>query len=128
MAKDIREEVRRLRADGVSEEDAIRRAAKSDDDDSDEPDVPAEDDTDDVEPSESSEPSGRQFVIVTKDFSGLGWAKKLQSEGETVCIATDYTVCNVSRDAYSVFRYPGPGLKILQLVGGVETHRVYAFL
>ncbi len=90
MAKDIREEVRRLRADGVSEEDAIRRAARPTDDDSDEPDVPAEDDTGDVEPSESSEPSGRQFVIVTKDFSGLGWAKVLQSEGEDVCIATDY--------------------------------------
>jgi phosphoribosylamine-glycine ligase len=29
----------------------------------------------------------RQFVIVTKDFSGLGWAKKLQEEGEAVTVA-----------------------------------------
>lgn len=29
----------------------------------------------------------RQFVCVTKDFSGLGWAKKLMEEGETVTLA-----------------------------------------
>lgn len=32
----------------------------------------------------------RQFVIVTKDFSGLGWAKKLTEEGETVTVATKF--------------------------------------
>lgn len=36
----------------------------------------------------SSESSSRQFVIVTKDFTGLGWAKKLQEEGEAVTVAT----------------------------------------
>jgi phosphoribosylamine--glycine ligase len=29
----------------------------------------------------------RLFVIVTEDFSGLGWAKKLQEEGEKVIVA-----------------------------------------
>src|SRR5260370_106427 len=29
----------------------------------------------------------RQFVICTRDFSGLGWAKKLMEEGETVTVA-----------------------------------------
>lgn len=30
----------------------------------------------------------RLFVVVTKDMSGLGWAKKLQEEGERVVLAT----------------------------------------
>lgn len=38
---------------------------------------------------ESPESPTRQFVVVTKDFSGLGWAKKLQEEGETVTLALE---------------------------------------
>lgn len=89
MAKDITERVRQLRAAGMPEEDAIRQAAAPDPPD--ELDVLAEDDDTDVSEPDTPEPSDRQFVIVTKDFSGLGWAKKLTEEGETVTLATDYT-------------------------------------
>ena len=42
----------------------------------------------DVEASTSDSPA-RQFVVVTADYSGLGWAKKLQDEGETVTLAVE---------------------------------------
>lgn len=35
------------------------------------------------------EPSARNWIIYTKDFSGLGWAKKLLEEGEQVVVAVD---------------------------------------
>ena len=33
--------------------------------------------------------SSRDWIIYTKDFSGLGWAKKLQEEGESVVVAVE---------------------------------------
>ena len=81
----IRENVRALKSQGYSEVDALARAAKHSKGSTD------PDETDDTELADvqSDEPDSqdRQFVVVTKDFSGLGWAKKLQEEGETVTLA-----------------------------------------
>lgn len=77
----VQENIRALRAEGYSELEAIQRANKSDS-----PDENDETEPTDVEPEESDS-QDRQFVIVTKDYSGLGWAKKLQEEGETVTLA-----------------------------------------
>jgi phosphoribosylamine-glycine ligase len=85
---DIREDVRRYREQGLSEVDAIKKASKgkgsvqtapqpSDNEE-------VEDDLEDVDI-----PSDRCFVVITKDMSGLGWAKRLQDEGETVYVARD---------------------------------------
>ena len=79
----IRENVRSLKQQGYSEVEAIARANKRRAD-PDEPDASDESTELGVDDSEASD---RQFVIVTKDFSGLGWAKKLQEEGETVTLA-----------------------------------------
>ena len=76
-----RENIRALRAEGYSELEAIKLANKSDSSDEEEDSTPAYDGEDDS-PSQD-----RQFVIVTKDYSGLGWAKKLMEEGETVTLA-----------------------------------------
>ena len=83
----IAENARSLRRQGYSETEALARANKfaKDSEDSTPTDVEDSDDSD-----SSRKDSTRQFVIVTKDFSGLGWAKKLQEEGETVTVATDF--------------------------------------
>lgn len=70
-----REKVRDLVADGLSEADAIRQVYGHTADD---PELAG------------GRSTSRQFVVVTKDFSGLGWAAKLAEEGETVTVATDY--------------------------------------
>lgn len=75
----IRENVRQLRADGYSEAEAIRLANQSDSSDEDDQSLSYEED--------ESPSQDRQFVVVTKDYSGLGWAKKLMEEGETVTLA-----------------------------------------
>ena len=98
------EQIRQLRSRGISEVDAIRQThtgTQSADnetvgapptDHTAEPGEPEDADSatspDDVEGSPDRQ-SDRQFVIVTKDFSGLGWAKKLTEEGETVTLALD---------------------------------------
>ncbi len=79
----VAENVRTLRTQGYAESDAIRKARKYAQSESDDPVDRF------LEPVEEST-HHRQFVIVTQDFSGLGWAKKLQEEGETVTIATEY--------------------------------------
>ena len=42
------------------------------------------------DPPETDAPARRSFVVVTKDFSGLGWARRLVQEGETVAVATTF--------------------------------------
>jgi phosphoribosylamine-glycine ligase len=81
----IAENIRQLRQSGLSEQEATARAhqyARGEDDSVESEEEPS------VE--ESAPSSGRQFVVVTSDFSGLGWAKKLQEEGETVTLAVKY--------------------------------------
>src|ERR1035437_826676 len=86
MALPIGERIRALRARGFSEREAVLRTHKG----------PAKEPADpkpDTEPPgaepETAAPSGRQFVVVTKDGSGLGWAKKLQEEGEDVVLVLE---------------------------------------
>jgi hypothetical protein len=81
----VSEQIRVLRNQGHSEAEAIRLAH---DIESDVPDE-SEEALPDVQATEDSQ--GRRFVVVTKDFSGLGWAKKLQEEGEDVVVAVDYS-------------------------------------
>lgn len=40
-----------------------------------------------IEEKVTRETDVREFIIVTRDFSGLGWAKKLQHEGNDVILA-----------------------------------------
>jgi phosphoribosylamine-glycine ligase len=80
----VAEDIRKGRNSGMSERDAILKAYKGSSDDSEEAE-PAHSSEADPEPSGDSD---RQWVIVTKDFSGLGWAKKLIEEGETVTVAS----------------------------------------
>lgn len=75
-----RERIRALKGQGYPEVDAIKAVGE----DRDEPDE------DESPESEAAEEAARQFVIVTRDFSGLGWAKKLLEEGESVVIATTF--------------------------------------
>jgi phosphoribosylamine--glycine ligase len=75
----IKENIRSLRAEGYSEAEAIKLANKSD--------SPEDEDSTPAYDGEESPSQDRQFVIVTKDYSGLGWAKKLMEEGETVTLA-----------------------------------------
>ena len=84
----VRENVRILKAQGFSEMDALEHAhsyarGAVDSDDS------GETDADDFayDEGEAEDSQDRQFVVVTKDFSGLGWAKKLHEEGENVTLA-----------------------------------------
>jgi phosphoribosylamine-glycine ligase len=81
----IRENIRSLRGQGYSEVDAVARA-NAYADGSDETDGEEDAVGSDVAADDSTS-SARQFVVVTKDYSGLGWAKKLQEEGETVTLA-----------------------------------------
>ena len=116
MAKDITEKVRQLRSEGVPEEDAIRQAAAPEDAESEE-----SDDTDEEAPDISE--ASRQFVIVTKDFSGLGWAKTLQSEGEDVVIATDYAA-EEDPDFRKMMRRVGEGwVDVLSLSEALTKYR-----
>lgn len=83
---DIREDVRRYREQGLSEADAIKKASKA------KPRVEkvtplVEDEDESLDDVEID--SDRCFVVVSKDMSGLGWAKVLQDEGETVYLARD---------------------------------------
>ena len=80
----IADDIRAGRNSGLSERDAILKARKGSSDESEEVEPAHSSDAD----PESSDDSDRQWVIVTKDFSGLGWAKKLLEEGETVTIAS----------------------------------------
>src|ERR1035437_3197171 len=77
------ENVRSLKQQGLSEREALLRLSKS----------KSADPKPDAEPPgaepETAAPSGRQFVVVTKDGSGLGWAKKLQEEGEDVVLVLE---------------------------------------
>jgi phosphoribosylamine--glycine ligase len=79
------ENVRALRQSGLSEREAVLRVGAT----------PAEsEETADAAPDVSGDtvagdPAGRQFVVVTQDGSGLGWAKKLQEEGETVTLVLE---------------------------------------
>ncbi len=79
----IKENVRTLKSQGYSEVAALARANKFASPD---PDETADDALAYVQANEPDS-QDRQFVVVTKDFSGLGWAKKLQEEGETVTLA-----------------------------------------
>ena len=83
----IKENIRGLRAQGFSETEAISRANKyaADMGGGDSPD--SDDSGSRSVEEDESESVDRQFVVVTKDFSGLGWAKKLMEEGETVTVA-----------------------------------------
>src|SRR5207302_4060383 len=81
----IRENVRALKSQGYSEVDALARANKYAKGSTD-PDETEDAELADVQ-SDEPDSQDRQFVVVTKDFSGLGWAKKLQEEGETVTLA-----------------------------------------
>ena len=90
MAKSPKEElrdedVRTAKAAGLSERDAILKVYTSSSDESEE--AEPVDNSEEADPDSSGDPD-RQWVIVTKDFSGLGWAKKLLEEGETVTIAS----------------------------------------
>lgn len=80
----ISDNIRVLRQQGHSEQEAIARAQKYARNEFDEPEDDPE--SEDVAPEDSGS-SDRQWVVVTKDFSGLGWAKKLQEEGERVTVA-----------------------------------------
>lgn len=74
MADYPHERMRALKSRGLSEEEAAIESAKA-------------------SPSKKTyarKDEDRIFVVVTKDFSGLGWAKKLTDEGEDVYIAVDY--------------------------------------
>jgi phosphoribosylamine--glycine ligase len=68
------ENIRTLRQQGYSEAEAIARATKQ---------------TPETVTITPKAKTGRLFVVVTRDFSGLGWAKVLQDEGNRVIIATD---------------------------------------
>src|ERR1700676_2370926 len=83
----IAENVRSLISKGSREADAVARANEyaNGSDATDEEDEPVGEDI----AADESTSSARQFVIVTKDYSGLGWAKKLQEEGETVTLAVE---------------------------------------
>lgn len=78
----LQENIRALRHEGYSEEEAVRRATMQSEGD----DAPESDES----VAGGSNAAGRRFVVVTKDFSGLGWAKKLQEEGEEVVVAVKY--------------------------------------
>ncbi len=91
----IAENVRALKQRGVSESDAVSQANRYAKEERDDPEDDHEgeshgDVADDLELAESRPDAVRQFVLVTKDFSGLGWAKKLLEEGETVTVATSF--------------------------------------
>lgn len=74
----IRENIRLLRQQGLSEADATTRAHK----------FAKEGSGGDTADDSGVVGKGREFVVVTKDFSGLGWANTLQQEGETVTVMT----------------------------------------
>ena len=84
----IAENVRTLKGQGYSESAAVARANTfaGDDETEDEPSDEARSDSTVAE----SRPATRQFVVVTKDFSGLGWASTLQAEGEHVTVAVKF--------------------------------------
>src|SRR4051812_29351595 len=72
----IAENVRLLRSQGLSESDATARAMKH-----------AKAGSKTVM-HYTPPTTGRSFAIYTSDFSGLGWAKVLQDEGESVVLVT----------------------------------------
>lgn len=110
----IAENVRSLRKQGYSETEAVSRANKfASDDDDDYAENPTE--------SAAEEPINRQFVIVTKDFSGLGWAKKLQEEGEIVTIAAMFEEEDDPKVLKAMKKVGKGWLKVLPLSTAVNT-------
>lgn len=71
---DRSERIRELRHTGLSEEEATRRAFSE---------------GEDVIDYTRRAQTDRIFAVVTKDLSGLGWAKRLHDEGESVVLVTD---------------------------------------
>jgi phosphoribosylamine-glycine ligase len=73
--------------------------------------------------------SGRRWVIVTKDFSGLGWAAALQREGESVTLAVE----NPEEDpeAKAQFDHVGEGwfdvVPLRQVLKSPNTETYYLF-
>ncbi len=72
----VAENIRTLRQQGYSETKAIQEAHAR-----------AKAGSDSERPLPASDAKRRRFVVVTKDFSGLGWAKALKDEGEQVVLA-----------------------------------------
>jgi hypothetical protein len=72
---DRAERIRELKYQGLSEEDAIRRAHEQGESV--------------IDYTRKVPGKGRMFVVVTKDMSGLGFAKQLHDEGETVVLVTE---------------------------------------
>lgn len=72
-------------------------------------------------PTEESTPS-RRFVIVTADFSGLGWAKKLLEEGEEVVVATSFDEDDAA--VLAAKRKVGDGwVEVVDIADAVEDER-----
>lgn len=81
------EKVRQLRAQGYSEAEALRKVNVRDEESDETTEVSADEP---VTEDDGMDTSDRLFVIYTRDFSGLGWAAKLQQEGERVIVATEF--------------------------------------
>lgn len=90
MARDLlfQERVNELVRQGFGEAEALKRVRVSKEADG---GTTAVSESSDDMVDDSEDVAARQFVIVTKDLSGLGWAKKLIEEGETVTVATQYS-------------------------------------
>ena len=115
----IRENTRTLRQQGLSENDAVARANQfaqgADDSDTHEDSEAA-----DVDP-DVADVSSRRFVVVTKDFSGLGLAKKLLEEGEDVVVATDYSTEDDAKLRKQMKQVGQGWVEVLELSKAVNT-------
>lgn len=90
---DRSEQIRTLRDTGLSEEDAIRRSFRQ---------------GESVIDYTRRSPSKRLFVLVSKDLSGFGYAKRLTEEGEHVVLVSDDS--HEDADGKKVYAQVGKGM------------------
>jgi len=114
--------IRLYRGQGMPEADAIRKAhqgsQRAPEEEDDAPETPVR--PEDADAADDSAGT-RRFVVVTKDFTGLGWAKKLDEEGEDVTLATDYSEEEDPKLKEQMMRVGEGWLPVVQLSEAVKT-------